>query len=329
MKISKTFNKYDQVIVMDELNKVYDELMSHGIEAEISLITDADIYIEPCLVSAKVKLKDPVQISNINLYGWQVTENLTVDEVFKGVFHRDEHVRIMHDVFTTFIEKSQSVPSHVLLYGEPSACKTTLLTRFATLYADKYDKEIIKLFDAPTLTKAGLENYIIDCLEDGSMPPILGIEEIEKCNIDNLAVLLTLMESKRIRKLNARVNVDKEANVLITATCNNAKYLAKWKNGALWSRFTHRLPCSKPNKETMYEILLQKLEERNADKLIAHKIIDFVYHTFKSEFGQVYANGDARSVIGLINNGQRLLDGSAQRDIISLIRKNGGKNVIV
>lgn len=76
--------------------------------------------------------------------------------------------------------------------------------------------------DATTASKAGLENWLLDKAETGTLAEIIVLEEIEKQPLDNLLTLVSLMGSGYVAKLNARVGHRKElANVLVWATCND------------------------------------------------------------------------------------------------------------
>src|SRR5262245_14245410 len=123
---------------------------------------------------------------------------------FAGVHERDSHIRLIHDAAKTCVTTSWRERSHVLLYGQPAAAKTTLFERFTRLY-DSPGAEHVVFLDGATMTKAGLENWLLSQSDEGTAPEFLVIEEIEKQSMDNLLTLLSLMASGKVVKTNAKV----------------------------------------------------------------------------------------------------------------------------
>src|SRR5690606_31257476 len=94
-------------------------------------------------------------------------------------------------------------------------------------------------FDATSMTKAGvLENLI----ENPFVPPVLIIEEIEKCEESALRWLLGVMDSRgEIRRTNYRVgNQAKNVKMIVLASANDLGLLKTMMAGALYSRFTNK-----------------------------------------------------------------------------------------
>ncbi len=247
-----------------------------------------------------------------------------VSKYFDKIYDRDPHIRIINDILVDSFKNKK--PKHLLLYGDASSCKTTILKKFKDWYEienPKYGKEIISILDGTTLTKAGLENWIIDKTNEGNLPGAIVIEEIEKQPMDNLLCLLSVMASGRIKKLNAKVDIDRKINICIIATCNNGLKLKDFKSGALWSRFSQKLPCTKPrDKAILAKILMDEIKEIDGKPEWCDKIIEFTYEEYPSKFdNRIYGDGDPRVMIGLLASGDRLLDGSAQKDIIEVMTK--------
>jgi hypothetical protein len=113
------------------------------------------------------------------------------------------------------------------------------------------------------MTKAGLEDWLLLRAEEGSLPEIIVLEELEKQGEGVLLPLISVMGSGYLAKTNARVGrrVEKMP-ILVFGTCNNEKRLREFHDGALWSRFTHKLPWRRPGRELMKEILIREVAQR-------------------------------------------------------------------
>lgn len=251
------------------------------------------------------------------------------DKFFSGIYEREAHIRWIHDVLANFIE-TNCKPGHILLYGDVSAAKTTLLERIKGWYEanSESDSEIISILDGPQCTKAGFENWLIDNYQAGTMPYAVIIEEIEKQNLDNFLPLLSVMESCRLRKLNAKTQFDQEIRLCVLATCNDEQKIMGHKKGALWSRFNNKIPCDKPSRDIVRKVLLDKVNERGGKVEWTDAILKFVYDEYpKVMGGSFYGHGDLREILGLLDRRDNLLDGTAQRDILSIMKKKKRSSV--
>lgn len=232
---------------------------------------------------------------------------------FNGIYERDAHIRVMYDGLMTYKETSGEERDHCLLYGEPAACKSELMKRFKTLLDD--DCERVALINAGTISKAGLENWFLEKARDGLLPEVVWFDEIEKFSNENdLTCMLSVMDGQgKIMKLNAKIGKqEQEVRVLVWGTCNNSEKIKKWNDGALWSRFCKKLPCVRPTRALMLQILNQKIEERQrrgrkADKRWAKAALDYAFDVMKTN--------DPRAILGLLSGRDRLLDGSYFADL--------------
>ena len=181
---------------------------------------------------------------------------------FDGVYEREAHIRMIHDSMKAYARSGGEQRSHVLLVGQPACCKTVLLERFKVFYeqGSNTDVERVAVIDGPTMSKAGLENWMMELAVEGKLPEIICVEEIEKQNMDNLLTLLSVMGSGYIMKTNAKIGRLKQvAKCVIWATCNDKGLLKRFRHGALWSRFTHKLHCRRPSRELMTKIIEDKV----------------------------------------------------------------------
>lgn len=247
---------------------------------------------------------------------------------FAGIYDRESHIRVIHDSVTNYFESRamhdqdpavEIARSHVLLKGKPAGCKTTVFDRFKKWYERGSDVERVKFVDAHTMTKAGLENALLDMAEAGELPEIIVLEEIEKQNPDNLLSLISVMGSGYVSKLNARVGHRKSvANVLIWATCNDERIIRNFRAGVLWSRFIHKLHCTRPSRELMERILLDKVAKMGGNPAWVTKAMEFAFDLLPQALGRPM--DDPREVKGLLDGKDRLLDGSYQLDLLAILK---------
>ncbi len=252
------------------------------------------------------------------------------NKYFSGVYERDAHIRLIHSAAQSYIQSLAGADesgvinrSHVLLKGKPAGCKTTLFERFKSFYDNEGSPdgtawERVAFVDGPTMTKAGLENWLISRAESQMLPKFLVIEEIEKQDLNNLLTLISVMGSGYLSKINARVQFKQETNLVIWATCNDEETLKKFRGGALWSRFSYVLHCVRPSRELMYRILLERIAKTGGKDIWAEKAIEFAYETAPRELQETW--DDPRKIIGLLDGKEKLEDYSWQRDILSIAK---------
>jgi hypothetical protein len=237
------------------------------------------------------------------------------EEYFDGIYERDAHIRLIHRATMTAIKTNFEERSHVLLWGQPAAAKTILFKRLKSWYeADSNGVERVAMVNSTTISKAGLETWLLENAKDGLLPEIICFDEIEKFNMDNLQCLLSIMDDQaKISRTNARIGkVEANAKVMVWATCNDIQKLKDFNRGALFSRFNKRYQCVRPSRELMMEIMCKKLEKReeqgcNVDFAWAKAAVDYAFDKMKTN--------DPRTIIGLLDGEDALLDGSYFKDI--------------
>jgi hypothetical protein len=235
---------------------------------------------------------------------------------FGHIKERGAHIRLLYRTVQTYIETKGDERNHTLFFGEPAAAKTIMLKAFKQFIEEEegLGVERITMVNATTLTKAGIEKWLLERAQIGLLPDILWINELEKTDGDNYGGLLGVMEdSAEIARLNARDGkVQAEARILIISDCNDANKVQSWNNGALWSRFNKRYPCVRPSKDTMREILLDKIRKRKrngqkANEAWANVIVDYCYDKLRCN--------DPRVVAGMLDGGDDVLNGKYWQDI--------------
>lgn len=249
----------------------------------------------------------------------------TLAKFFDGIYDRKSHIHLIHKAVETFLLSDGNIRSHLLLYGQPASAKTKLLERIKIFYEadENSDAERVVFIDGTTVTKAGLERWIIERIDDNNLPEILVLEEIEKYHMENLLSLLSVMASGYIARMNATEGkVQKKCKCLIFATCNNEKALKNFQEGALWSRFTHRYYCPRPSKDLMRLIVSQQIKTLpNGNQDWVEPIMQFAYNELKDT--------DPRTVLGLIDGRDDLLSGEYQKHILHIIKQERAEKSIL
>jgi hypothetical protein len=282
---------------------------------------------EPSTVEEKAALQEPAYVPRTAFVVPELTAGV-MEATFEGVYDRDAHIRTIHDAARMYFDtlaRNKEEPqievsrSHVLLKGKPAGCKTTLFERFKVWYEQGSQTERVLFVDGQTMTKAGLENYLLDRADSMTLPEIIVLEEIEKQDQNNLLTLVSLMGSGYVAKLNAKVGHRKAiANVLIWATCNDEEVIKTFRKGVLWSRFAHKLHCVRPSRERMQQILNDRVRKMSGNPVWVLRALEFAYETMRKEFKTIL--DDPREIKGLLDGRDRLLDGSYQKDILEILR---------
>lgn len=241
------------------------------------------------------------------------------EKYFGDIYEREAHIRLIHDSIKNYTYSGGRIRSHVLLYGEPEAAKSSLYARFIkwfTEYEGNVWNRILKI-DSHTTTKAGLENLIIDFADTGTMPEIIVIEEIEKRDkLNDLDILISIMQDGYLSKLNARIGQKTvQTPVLIWATCNDFELLQKIRFGAIWSRFNHKWRVFRPSRESMKKILEDYIVKTNGDISWVEPIM---------ELSDKLNITNPRTVLAWTDGRERLLTGEYQKDMLSVMKKEIG-----
>lgn len=256
-------------------------------------------------------------------FEWEIdpksNENLTEDIMDKGqnfdfeipsdiapyfahIFDRDAQARLIYSSIMAAKASQFKVRNHCLLYGKPACGKTETLLAFEKILGAE---NVLKL-DATSTSKAGAENLL---LEHDSIPPVIILEEAEKCNPTNLPWLLGIMDDRgEIIKTNARVgNVRKEAKCLILATVNNLHEFEGVMSGALASRFQHKIYFPRPSEAVLLKILQREVKAVNGNEAWIPPILDYLQN--------VENNNDPRRAKALLDGRDKWLTGEYLSDL--------------
>lgn len=224
---------------------------------------------------------------------------------FQHIYDRDAQIRMIHSSVSAAQTTNFEQRNHCLLWGKPGCGKTETILAFEKMIgADN----VIKL-DATMTTKAGAENLL---LEKDVVPPMLFIEELEKCNPLNLPWLLGILDQRgEIIKTNARIgSLRKEAKCLCVATVNNLQELTNVMSGALASRFQHKIYFPRPSRVVLEKILLREVTKIKGDVAWIKPILDYVL--------DVEEINDPRRAIALLDGREKWLTGDYKNDLITI-----------
>lgn len=224
---------------------------------------------------------------------------------FGHIYDRDAHIRIINSSLKAAQASMFEQRNHCLLWGKPGCAKTEVMLGFEKMVGPE---NVIKL-DATSTTKAGAENLL---LELDVVPPILLIEELEKCNPLNLPWLLGILDQRgEIIKTNARIGSQrKSAKCLCVATVNNLEELTRMMSGALASRFQHKIYFPRPNRIILEKILIREIGKVKGDVAWIKPILDYVLDIEKIN--------DPRRAISLLDGREKWLTNEYKDDLMAV-----------
>jgi hypothetical protein len=219
---------------------------------------------------------------------------------FEHLYDRGPQVRLLLDSLGAALGSGWHVRHHCLLWGRPGCGKTEILLAVERLLGAE---AVVKL-DATMTSKAGAENLL---LELEAVPPVLLIEELEKCDPANLPWLLGVLDQRgEVLKTNARIgSVRKEARCLCLATANDLGRFRAALSGALASRFQHQIYCPRPSREVLRRILLREVRASGGNEAWVEPALDLC---------AAEGTDDPRRAIALLDGRDRLLTGAYQAD---------------
>lgn len=229
----------------------------------------------------------------------KIQNTINEDENFKHLYDRDAQISIVYSAIQAFIDSNHENRFHGVLYGAPACGKTEILRSFARWLGP----EAVLNFDATSTTKAGAEKIL---LESQNVPPILMVEEIEKTEEMSLRWLLGVLDHRgEIRKITNRMQAQRSVKLLCLATVNDMELFSRVMDGALASRFAHKIYCPRPNRHVLEKILQREINVHGGNQEWIKPTLDFCLDTEQTT--------DPRRIIAVCMSGKdKLLDGSYQ-----------------
>jgi len=234
---------------------------------------------------------------------------------FGHIYDRNAQIRIIHSAIVAAKASNFEQRNHVLLFGEPGGGKTEVLLAFEKMVGSQ---NVVRL-NAESTTRAGVENLL---LELDVVPPLLFIEEIEKCNPLNLSFLLAILDQRgQIIKTNARIgSIRKEVKCLCIATANDMDLLKSVFSGAIASRFQHKVYFNKCGRNVLEKILHREVVKVNGNPQWINPILDYICDVEK--------NFDPRRACSLLDGRDKWLTGEYKNDLLAIMNLMKEDNVM-
>jgi len=189
-----------------------------------------------------------------------VEEKADISENLFGVIVGHEPIK---ETITMSLKSDK--PVHVLLVGPVATAKSLILEELNRIPGSSYHL-------GSSSTKAGLASFLFDY-----RPRILLIDELEKMKTEDLAVLLSLMESGKVVETKYHRRREEHMRVIVIAACNSLKGIPA-ENISRFRPFIFHLREYTPEefKRVVVEVLTkregvsQELSEYIAKKLVTH-----------------------------------------------------------
>jgi hypothetical protein len=289
------------VIPFDDIKKIFNDskkfqcLDVNTITLD-SKVTDVDIgsEIEPTPIvscdSWKGLTFDDRLLSDVNY--------LMNESPYKRYYGIESQIRMILSSLKSSIDSGGKRMTHSVLFGPPACGKTSVLNTLEEIVGKH---NVLKL-DATTTTKAGVEKLFLNTV----IPPIIILEEVEKANEDWLRNWLSLLDERsEIRKVSHKETIVKDIDILFFCTVNDSEKFNNLLDGALASRCKNKIYFPRPTEETIKKILFRDVQE-NGGK------VEWVEPALL--LAKELNIDDPRVIISFLSGGDRLLDGSYQKD---------------
>ena len=240
------------------------------------------------------------------LLGAESDFHLSRHEAWKNLYGVNPQIRILLSNIKRAKETGGESRNHGVLFGHSGCGKTTTLFCLEKMFGKG---SVLKL-DATSTTKPGLEKLFFD--ELATIPPLVFMEEAEKADPEALKIWLGALDDRgEIHKINFKVNKLRAIKVLFFCTVNDKRAFDKMMGsdgseaGALSSRCVTQIYYPRPNHNVLNQILSKEIELHGGNPEWIPKAI---------EMADEMSITDPRIVRSYLAGGDRLMDGSYQRD---------------
>lgn len=184
--------------------------------------------------------------------------NLTQGKHFSHIYGRQAQINRIMGALRLGEKTDWNKRTNSVLDGDPGCGKTEIMRACAKMLGK--EDEAYMWVDATSTTKAGMLERL---LSGEVVPPVMFIEEIEKCEEQALRWLLGVMDIRgQVRRHNYRTGPQCEnVKMVVIATANDVDLLEKMMAGALYSRFQNKIYCPRPDRKIMERILKREVKE--------------------------------------------------------------------
>jgi hypothetical protein len=237
---------------------------------------------------------------------------LAAHPAWRNLYGVNPQIRIILSNIKRAHETNGESRNHGVLFGHAGCGKTTTMFGLEHMFGEG---SVLKL-DATSTTRAGLEKLFFNDLTE--IPPLVFMEEAEKADPEALKIWLGALDDRgEIRKVNFRVNMLRSVKVLFICSVNNKALFDKMMGsdgseaGALSSRCVSQVYFPRPSQAVLIQILEKEIREKGG----RGEWITPAIH-LAEELGV----SDPRIVRSYLAGGDRLLDGTYQRDWLAIQR---------
>jgi hypothetical protein len=281
--------KTQQIAEMKRLGQQAGNASSWVFDEEVELVKDP--------VKDAVKAETP-KPANKGYYEGPLS--LELGDHFSHIFEREPQIQIIQSALRAFQQSHYENRFNCLLWGEPGCGKTEIIRSYKRLLGNNAYLE----FDATSTTSAGA---IKSLLESEKLPPVLFIEELEKCDVASIRWLMSVLDSRgEIRKTTYRGSDQRNIKMFCICTVNDLDKFEKTEGGALASRFSNKIYCPRPSKAALQKILTREVQKVDGNVSWVDPAINYCV--------DVEGINDPRRVITVCLCGaDALLDGSYQK----------------
>jgi len=221
---------------------------------------------------------------------------------FDGLYGLDPQIDVLLSALQTAKDTNYTKRFHSVLYGKPGCGKSEILRCVKRMVGE----EGVIEFDGTQTTAAGA---IAILQEAATVPPFLIVEEIEKVPDQAFMWLLgALDERAEIRKVTARGVIHRKVPFVCAATVNDIDLFKKRNEGAMASRFAHKLYCPRPGAEILRRILRREVASMQGNEEWIEPAIEYCM--------KVEGETDPRRAIAVCLTGRdKLLTGEFQANL--------------
>jgi hypothetical protein len=231
---------------------------------------------------------------------------LSEHSAFSDLYDIGPQIRTVLSAIKRAVETNGKSRYHSVLYGEPGCGKTSTLRAVEKLFGQG---SVLHL-DATSTTKAGIEKLFFSELKQ--YPKLVFLEEAEKASEEGLKIWLGALDDRgELRKINFRQTQIRQIEILFFCTANNKRAFdnmmgtGSGEPGALSSRCVNEIQFPRPTEATLRKILEKEIKTKGGN-------IDWVAPCLS--LADELDVSDPRKVKAFLTGGDRLLDGSFQKD---------------